>query len=433
MQSDLEKENRKMERKKLWTKNFIILSLGSFVSVAGANIVEIVFGLIILDLTESGFFYSLLLAIGNFSGILVPVLVGTYLEKWEKQKVIYILDFSSAAVFLILAYISYEELLSPQVILMGAFIFETINVIYRTDYGSFLPSVVDKENYAKAYSVDSVINNFAEASFLVGILGYEYFGAAKILLLASAIFFVAACFETQIKPVHTGTVSNTKTIRSLKETFRSYWDVWFSVGKIEGFKELITCFLSDGFRTGALWAMALPYFEYIYPYDTVFGITIEREYLYVVILAFYSIGQFWGGTLNYGLNIKKTRRFVLHLFVTVGEIGGLAAFPFFPIFGATILMFASGLCSIFTYCGYETVIYEKVPESMRARFTGMLNTTTAIVTALGNLVGGWIIDYFPNPEWGFFMTSIPQIAAMAILVLLFRSRFKEFFGRSSAE
>ena len=426
MESNETKENKITP--KLWTRNFLILSLGSLVSIAGANIVVIVFGLIILDLTESGFFYSLLLAIGNLAGVMVPILVGARMEKWEKQKVIYILDFSSAAVFLLLALVSYLELLSPETILIGAFIFQTISVIYQTAYNSYLPAVVGKESYTKAYSVDSIINNFAEASFLVGIFGYEYFGATQVLLFASICFFVAACFETQLKPARTQTDLDSLSIRTIRGTAQSYKAVWGSMKKIIGFRETMICFMADWFRTGAFWAMILPFFEYIYPYDTVFGITIEREYLYVVILAFYSIGQFWGGTINYGMKIKKDRRLLWHAFFTIGEIGGLVIFPFLPMISATILLFMSGICSIFTYCGYETILYEWVPETMRARFTGLLNTIIALLMIAGNLIGGWIVDYFPNPAWGFLLTSLPQVFLMAALMALFLPRLKSFFG-----
>lgn len=422
----------KEQKTKLWTKSFIILIFGSFVSMAGTDAIDTVLGLLMLDVTGgSGLSYSALLAIGSVTGILIPISIGVYAEKWSKTKAIYTMDFISAIVLLIMAAICKLELMSEGVILFAAFVLESINTVYGLVYDSFFPSAVGKEVLSKAYSVNSVVADCAEVASLIGTLGYEYFGAFPVLIFASVCFMTAAYFETKIRVDQPSPAKKDKTEHSLKAIFAGYKEVWQYIRNTVGFTEIMLLYMLDCFRTGAMLSMLLPFFELIYPGHHLFGFSIDQEDVFIIILAFYSIGQFWGGIINYFMDIKPKYRFITLIAVSIGETVTMGIAAFFEVGGTITFVFISGIFAVLSYCAYETAIYEKVPADMRARFAGFLSTFAAVVSIAGNFVGGWIIDYSSQPEWGFIRTAVPQITIMLVLIFLFRSRFRTFFSETS--
>ncbi len=416
-------------QKDLWTKDFTTLLLGSFISLAGQSAMLIVFGLIILDLTQSGLFYAILLSISDIAGILVPITIGSYLEKWPKQKVIYLLDFASSALFFGLAIMAYFELLSVTTLILNSFILDVISVVYLTDYSAYFPAVVSKENYSKAFSLDSLMSNIAESASIIGLLAYEYIGIVPVLFFSGACYFVAACFETRLSPHQSETLDAKST--SISAIINDYREVWNSIKKVQGLVSALVVYLADSFRTGAMWALILPYFEYYYPEITILSYRVPSEYLYVVFLGFYTVGQFWSGVFGYaGNESKKSKTFSIYLLVSFGEMLTLAIFPFCSAIGTVVLMAIAGFCSVTSFCIYESAFYSYIPENMRARFSGFMGSTSSLMLICGNLLGGLIIDYSQRPEYGFLLTSLPQIIFILAFSFFGLSKFKLFFNGS---
>lgn len=82
---------------KLWTKNFTIITLGSVVSMFGNAVSGFIIGLLVLDYTQSVLLYALFMVAYSLPRIILPVLAGSYLDRFSRRKVIYTLDFVSCA------------------------------------------------------------------------------------------------------------------------------------------------------------------------------------------------------------------------------------------------------------------------------------------------------------------------------------------------
>jgi len=420
----------------LWTRNYKILMAGSLVSDAGTVIVDAVFGLMLLDLSESGMLYSLLLIIGNATGIIVPLLMGSRVEKKRKEKVIYSLDFISGGIFILMGFISMTNVISAELILGATLIYEAISSVYALAYDGLFPAIVKQENYARAYSVGSVMENLCESAGLLGVFGYNLFGAVPVLFFCGACYLVAAIFETRIK-LSKGTAMAEKAVidegLGIKAFFNNYRDVFSVVNKTAGFREIVTCYLADSLRTGVLWAMILPYLELKYEYTSIFGFSLDRDYVYMIVLAFYSIGQFWSGVFNYRLNMHGKRRYTILIISSLVETISLSLVLVLPMLGSIIMMAAGGAASILSLCTYDTGIVERVPEEMRTRFSGVLESSSAGALIIGNFLGGLMIDHFTHAKIGIFLGGVPEIIMMLLLIFVFRDRVRTFFDTGIEE
>ena len=89
-------------KRPLWTRDFIIITLGTVVSTFGNAVSGFAIGLLVLDYTESVLLYALYMICYSLPRIILPLLAGPYLDRFERKRVIYTLDFISAGLFLVI-------------------------------------------------------------------------------------------------------------------------------------------------------------------------------------------------------------------------------------------------------------------------------------------------------------------------------------------
>ena len=139
-----------MKRQTLWTYDFTVITIGSFVSLVGSILSSFAVSLLILDHTGSTFLYMAYNVAYPLPMMICPVLVGPYLDRASRKKVIYCLDFLSSGIYLALflllreGWFSYPALLALN-ILTGA-----ISSIYSVAYDSFYPNLIAEGTFGKA-------------------------------------------------------------------------------------------------------------------------------------------------------------------------------------------------------------------------------------------------------------------------------------------
>ena len=78
---------------KLWTRNFTIITIGSFISAIGGAAMGLAFSLVVFDKTSSTWLAAIVNVSWIVPGIVLPILLGPYIDKANKQKLIYKLDY----------------------------------------------------------------------------------------------------------------------------------------------------------------------------------------------------------------------------------------------------------------------------------------------------------------------------------------------------
>ena len=91
-----------MKRQTLWTYDFTVITIGSFVSLVGNALSNFALSLLVLDYTGSTFLYMLFQVSFQLPIMICPVLAGPWLDRVSRKKVIYALDFLSAGIYFLL-------------------------------------------------------------------------------------------------------------------------------------------------------------------------------------------------------------------------------------------------------------------------------------------------------------------------------------------
>ena len=88
-----------MTQNKLWTYDFTVITIGSFISMVGSTLASFSISLVVLDYTGSTFLYMLFHVCYQLPMVVMPLLAGPYLDRMSRKKMIYTLDYASAGIF----------------------------------------------------------------------------------------------------------------------------------------------------------------------------------------------------------------------------------------------------------------------------------------------------------------------------------------------
>lgn len=86
---------------KLWNRNFIILFLGSAITILGHSISSFAISLMVLDYTGSILAYSLFIIAYYIPKTIILAIAGTLLDRISRIKMIWILDYVSSLVYIV--------------------------------------------------------------------------------------------------------------------------------------------------------------------------------------------------------------------------------------------------------------------------------------------------------------------------------------------
>lgn len=396
---------------KLWTPDFSILIGGSFISLCGSFVISMALGLLVLDLTGSRIYYSLLLVITNASGVIIPILMASLLDHVSKRKMIYRLDFITTAILLAMLLLYELKCMTGPTILICTALLGIFSNIYKVVYQGLFPDLVDKRHYTKAYSVESLVTTFAETGNLIGVACYTAFGVRSVLIISAACYFIAACFETRIK--HDSPLrERTSNVSGFQQYSKDIKDCWNFLKKSKGLLALTLLGFFTFYADGALYTIALPHFKFTHP---------NGEYYYILLMGFLSTGQFWGSTINYKLRIKPKNRQKFYFICLAVQLIAAATFLFSPWYISIGQMFVFGILSIITYSTKAAVVYASLPKDMFTRYSGFNQTVTMLGYLFGTLIGGVFTEFFPAP----LVMNLLALTILAICLAFF------FIGRKS--
>lgn len=208
---------------KLWTRDFTIITLGTVISMLGNAIAGFALGVLILEMTNSNFAFALYLALNNLPKLLVPVLAGTFLDRFSRVKVIYTLDFLSSLLYLMIFVSLKFSILTYPMFLVLAFIIGAVDSIYSVAYDSLYPTYITKGNFSKAYSISSMIYPLAAFMTPVAAFVHDTIGIEVLFIFNALAFFTAAVFEMFLDKNESHLKDGVKILKfeNFREEFRS--------------------------------------------------------------------------------------------------------------------------------------------------------------------------------------------------------------------
>lgn len=374
-----------MQKNRLWTKDFTIITLGTIISMLGNSMSGFAIGVMVLDYTDSVFLYALFSVIYSAPMIICPIFAGPLLDAIPRKKAIYTLDFISAFIFVLLSVCLYFDMFNYPLFAFMAFLIGGIDSIYMVAYDSLYPNLVSEGNMSKAYSISSMI--YPLASLMVPVAAYIYgkWGLTPIFLFNAVSFLIAAVFETQIKVKETHSQENhEKSFKRYRSDFREGIEY---IKSEKGLMSITAYFFVTMLLGSAAGTLVLPYFK------ATESLGVQ---LYTFVMGAALIWRLAGGGFHYLKKLPAKYKFLIALCVyfSISVIEGV--YLYLPIAVMIVLNFFDGALGVTSYNIRISATQNYIPDAKRARFNGVFQMILSFGGILGQLIAGGLGDYIPS-------------------------------------
>lgn len=398
------KKAESQAKQTLWTKNFTIITLGTVVSKLGSALSGFAIGLLVLDYTKSTFLYALYLVMYNLPKVIMPALAGPFIDRYSRRRTIYCLDFLSAGVFAMFAFLLHAGLFNYGILLTACILLGCIDSIYTVAYESLYPMLITEGNYTKAYSIESTLDTLTTVMIVVSAFLYNTVGIVPLFLADGVSFLIAAVCETQIRvkepQAGSGDIVNFKRY---KEDFRE-GVAYLRVEK--GLWTICTYFMVTMFAEGAFSTIVLPYFKSVYE---------NGEYVYMSVLIFLVIGRFVGGAIHYRFRYPVDKKFAIALmvYVVISVLEG--TFLYLPLELARMFCFLIGILGVTSYNIRISATQSYVPDEKKGRFNGIFNMMVTVGMLLGQFTSGILTTFLPQRTVLTLFLTVNMFGAILIM------------------
>lgn len=382
--------------KKLWTYDFTVITIGSVVSMVGGSLSGFGISLVVLDYTDSTFLYTLFIVAFQLPMLICPILAGPYLDRMSRKRVIYTLDFTSSAIFLVLFLLLRSGWFSYPALLAVCLLLGSINGVYIVAYDSFYPNLITEGNYRRAYSVSSMLWPLASMMTPVAAAIYDALGSATPIFAINAVcFFLAACFEVTIrhKETHMAAASAADGLGTLRRFRRDFRE---GVEYIRGERGLliISLYFMCSFFTYGADTLQLPFFRNNAELFSAWPVAAVT--LYAIISNCNVAGRLVGGFIQYKVPLPKEHKttIAISVYVIISVLSGTALFLPVPLM--VLSFFLNGIFGVTSYTIRTAATQVYVPDTKRARFNGTFQMMTSLGGVAGSLTVGVLGEALPE-------------------------------------
>lgn len=402
----------------LWTRDFTIITIGSLVSMVGNMLSGFAISIMVLDMTESTFLYVLFNVCWRLPDLVVPLLAGPYLDRVSRKRVIYCLDFLSAAIYLGLFLVLRTGWFNFTVMLLCCMFIGAIGSVYGVAYDSFYPNLISEGNHSKAYSISSVMMDLSALVYPLAPVLYDVLGIAPLFALTAVSFLIAACFEVSIryKETHVEQASPTDGKGALRQFRQDFREGMEYIRGEKGLLAITLYFMVSGFA-GGTGELYLPFFRNnaeLFAFWPVAAAT-----LYAVITNFSVVGRLIGGVIHYKVKLPTEKKFAIALTVyTVRAVmDGITLWLPVPLMALLLLL--TGLFSVTSYNIRIAATQTYIPDGKRARFNGTFQMLCALGSVAGSLTAGGLAEVMPE-RWAIMLLA--GVGLLGVYVFMYRGR-----------
>ena len=417
-----------MKRQTLWTYDFTVITIGSFISLVGNALSNFALSLLVLDYTGSTFLYMLFQVSFQLPIMICPVLAGPYLDRMSRKKVIYTLDFLSAGIYFLLFLLLRGGWFSYPALLAVSFVTGAIDGTYVVAFDSFYPNLITEGNFQKGYSVYGMLVDLSGfASPVAAVIYYQMGGAASLFAINALSFLIAACFEVTVRFRETHMAEAPReTADSAFRQFRR--ELREGLDYIRGEKGLLLIalyFMASNLAAGAE-QLQLPYFLNHAAKFAAWPVTAAT--LYSILSNFTTVGRLLGGAVQYKLHIPKEKKFSVAFFgyVAINVLSGTILFLPVPLMA--VWFFMDGALGVTSYTIRSAATQSYVPDNKRARFNGMFQMISFVGSVVGSLVIGALAEILPER---LIVTVTNALVLLAVYLFMYRGRehVKKIYNR----
>ncbi|MDO5337343.1 MAG: MFS transporter [Eubacteriales bacterium] len=390
----------------LWTHDFTIITLGTVVSLIGSAVAGFALGLLVLDYTGSTFMYAFYMVMYNLPKMLAPGLAGPFVDKFSRRKTIYTLDFISALLYGVFAWLIFSGFFNYGFLIAGCLILGTIDSVYQVAFESFFPMLISEGNYTKAYSIQSTLESLTMFMIPVSAFLYNLIGIAPLFLINMASFFIAAVMETRITPIEESYIKKEQEIFNFAQYKKTFQEGVDYLRNEKGLLAITVYFVVTMFSAGAFSTIILPYFKLNFD---------NGEYLYMLTMGWSTVGRMIGGAIHYKIKYPTDKKFAIAMFVyaCISIIDGTVLYMPFAIMA--VMCFAEGILGVTSYNIRISATQSYVPDGKKGRFNGIFQMTNMAGLLLGQFLSGVLSELVSERTVVSAFMVLNLLAAIAII------------------
>jgi MFS family permease len=373
----------------LWTKDFTIITVGSVISMLGSVLSGFAMSLLVLDYTRSTLLFAVYNVLYFLPNVVMPALCGPFLDRFSRRRTIYMLDFITAGLFVVMSAIFAGGYFNFTLLAVGCVILGCIGSVYRVAYDSFYPLLITEGNYSKAYSVASTLETLTMVMTPVSAFVYNKLGIVPLFLFDAVTYLAAAIMETRItteehyidkqKENRTEATMRRQMVTDFKEGMRYLWSE-------KGLLAVAVYFCFSAFASGATQTLDLPYFKSAFH---------NGEYIFMIVWGMASVGRAIGGGIHYKVRFPREKKFgiALMVYIVISVLEG--TYLFAPVPAMMVMCFFTGILGVTSYNIRIAGTQRYVPDEKKGRFNGAFGTIETIGMVAGQLIAGALAEFLP--------------------------------------
>ncbi len=405
---------------RLWTRNFSIVTIGSFISALGSSAAGIAFGILIYTKTGSPLTLALFTIANIIPRIITAVVAGPFVDRYSRVKMIYLIDFFYSIFFAVVAIVLFSGYFDVIVFTLIAAFFGIIDTVYQIAFMSLFPEVISEGNHTRAYSISSLIWPISAAVMApIAAFMIETFaqGVAILMVFNAVTFVITATIETQInvKETHHLGKEHVKIsfFQDLKEGIAYY--------KVEkGILGIGVLFAAFSFVYAASDLLRMPFFVN----HDVFNL---QNFSFLITAS--ALGRVVGGIIHYFVKYPARKKYMIavSVYFTVELLGAtLLYMPYVVMVGVSFII---GLLSVTSFNIRMSATQVYIPSRIRGR----VNSTQQMLWNLGTIVGTLsigLIAEFSGWDYRFIilLSAIVSVSAIVFIPLRMKTEFKKIYN-----
>lgn len=380
-------------------RNLFLYVIGTTTSKFGSEIYMFAMSLFILKTTGSGIAFSIALITKYLPGAILSPIAGAIADKFSRKKLIIGMDVLAGIVMML--HMTYTLCIENNCIAVyiAIFVLSCISTMFGITVKAAKPNLVNRDNLTKINSYGHMVNSIAQicSPLLTGFV-YLNINLSIFMLINGLSFFVSAlteCFFVfKFNQQSKQTIIN-RSFPPLKDTF------------VKGFQYLIKSKLISVLTLAGV----------VMDFIMISGVAVSLPVIinsqlglspsaYSVINISYPIGML-AASLIMSQFMNNSKRYYMKIIggMTVVSLGviliGVISSPILSLNNLIYIMvfciygFSSSFAIVIMDVPIRVIFQETIPNEVLGTVMGVVDSISLILTPIGMILSGILIDVFP--------------------------------------
>lgn len=398
------KESKMTYKDLMYEYEYLKVLIASLISRFGDSIDLIAFSWLTYEITGTGVWPAIVFGVNALPSIVFQPFAGVLVEQMDKRKIMVIADIGRAITVLLIVLLFFSSKLTPSLLLISTFINSTLEAFRIPASLSIYPSIIAKEKYVAATSLNSSASRVCEilGTSLAGLIIISL-GVKGAMIIDAFTFVASAIILSTLHIVMDKSIKNQKEKMNINE-YKS------------NFKEGINYLKSNH----VLWALCIfnclinillipiSSFQVVYINET---LKLDANAL-GLSSTMMSLGLCIGSYVFPYIN-KKVKKELL--FCCAGIIGSLTyiSFVLINVFHLAILIWSSMMVMFFVFGFSFSIIMmcvnvslmTNVEKNYMARVGGVFNSMAMCAIPISSFVCAILVKFI-NVNYIFLLTGV---------------------------